>query len=229
MPSARNATGHRSPGRRREGEPRVRRPAGRRVTSNPSRKEDSCPSSSRRPPRRSSCSRGSASSADRAPHRIVSLSPTATESLFAIGAGKQVIAVDDQSDYPAQAPAHQALRLHAERRGDRRLQARPRRRLLRPERARLRARAGSASACSSRTRPRTLAGAYAQIAQLGARHGPRRRGDAARRADEAADRRSWSRRHPTRARADVFHELEPGSLLGHLEARSSAGSTRCSA
>ena len=39
-----------------------------------------------------------------APQRIVSLSPTATESLFAIGAGKQVVAVDDQSDYPKQAP-----------------------------------------------------------------------------------------------------------------------------
>ena len=39
-----------------------------------------------------------------APHRIVSLSPTATESLFAIGAGRQVIAVDDQSDYPKRAP-----------------------------------------------------------------------------------------------------------------------------
>jgi iron complex transport system substrate-binding protein len=38
------------------------------------------------------------------PTRIVSLSPTATETLFAIGAGKQVIAVDDQSDYPKQAP-----------------------------------------------------------------------------------------------------------------------------
>jgi iron complex transport system substrate-binding protein len=38
------------------------------------------------------------------PHRIVSLSPTATETLFAIGAGRQVVAVDDQSDYPAQAP-----------------------------------------------------------------------------------------------------------------------------
>jgi iron complex transport system substrate-binding protein len=38
------------------------------------------------------------------PHRIVSLSPTATEDLFAIGAGKQVIAVDDQSDYPKTAP-----------------------------------------------------------------------------------------------------------------------------
>ncbi len=38
------------------------------------------------------------------PTRIVSLSPTATESLFALGAGPQVIAVDDQSDYPKSAP-----------------------------------------------------------------------------------------------------------------------------
>src|SRR5204862_3126679 len=40
----------------------------------------------------------------RPPQRIVSLSPTATESLFAIGAGSQVVAVDDQSDYPRRAP-----------------------------------------------------------------------------------------------------------------------------
>jgi cobalamin transport system substrate-binding protein len=38
------------------------------------------------------------------PHRIISLSPTATEMLFAIGAGAQVTAVDDQSNYPASAP-----------------------------------------------------------------------------------------------------------------------------
>ena len=38
------------------------------------------------------------------PTRIVSLSPTATEMLFAIGAGPQVVAVDDQSNYPATAP-----------------------------------------------------------------------------------------------------------------------------
>ena len=36
--------------------------------------------------------------------RIVSLSPTATETLFAIGAGNQVVAVDDQSDYPPGVP-----------------------------------------------------------------------------------------------------------------------------
>ena len=38
------------------------------------------------------------------PSRIVSLSPTATETLFAIGAGPQVVAVDDQSDFPKSAP-----------------------------------------------------------------------------------------------------------------------------
>ena len=40
----------------------------------------------------------------KAPKAIISLSPTATEMLFAIGAGKQVLAVDDQSNYPANAP-----------------------------------------------------------------------------------------------------------------------------
>ena len=38
------------------------------------------------------------------PHRIISLSPTVTEDLFAIGAGKQVVAVDNQSNYPKRAP-----------------------------------------------------------------------------------------------------------------------------
>jgi iron complex transport system substrate-binding protein len=38
------------------------------------------------------------------PDAIVSLSPTATEMLYAIGAGSQVKAVDDDSDYPKQAP-----------------------------------------------------------------------------------------------------------------------------
>ena len=38
-----------------------------------------------------------------APSKIVSLSPTGTEMLFAIGAGDQVAAVDDQSNYPPEA------------------------------------------------------------------------------------------------------------------------------
>jgi iron complex transport system substrate-binding protein len=38
------------------------------------------------------------------PARIVSLSPTTTEDLYAVGAGSQVVAVDDDSDYPAGVP-----------------------------------------------------------------------------------------------------------------------------
>jgi iron complex transport system substrate-binding protein len=40
----------------------------------------------------------------RPPRRIVSLSPSETETLFAVGAGEQVIAVDDESDHPAGVP-----------------------------------------------------------------------------------------------------------------------------
>lgn len=38
------------------------------------------------------------------PQRIVSLSPSGTEILYAVGAGDQVVAVDEQSDYPDDAP-----------------------------------------------------------------------------------------------------------------------------
>ncbi|MCP3911238.1 MAG: ABC transporter substrate-binding protein [Actinomycetia bacterium] len=38
------------------------------------------------------------------PERIVSMSATATEMLFALGAGDQVVAVDATSDFPAEAP-----------------------------------------------------------------------------------------------------------------------------
>src|SRR5262245_37150168 len=38
------------------------------------------------------------------PEKIISLSPTATEMLFAVGAGAQVTAVDDNSNYPPEAP-----------------------------------------------------------------------------------------------------------------------------
>jgi iron complex transport system substrate-binding protein len=38
------------------------------------------------------------------PKRIISLSPANTEMLYAVGAGSQVSAVDDQSNYPASAP-----------------------------------------------------------------------------------------------------------------------------
>jgi cobalamin transport system substrate-binding protein len=38
------------------------------------------------------------------PARIVSLDPTSTEDLYAVGAGSQVVAVDQDSDYPAGVP-----------------------------------------------------------------------------------------------------------------------------
>jgi len=46
----------------------------------------------------------SGAAAPEAKQRIVSLSPTATEMLFAIGAGGQVAAVDSNSNYPKEAP-----------------------------------------------------------------------------------------------------------------------------
>ena len=41
---------------------------------------------------------------EKQPENVVSLSPTSTEVLFAVGAGQQVVAVDDQSNYPEKAP-----------------------------------------------------------------------------------------------------------------------------
>lgn len=46
----------------------------------------------------------SAEAASSNPSKIISLSPSATEILYAIGAGSQVIAVDDNSDFPKTAP-----------------------------------------------------------------------------------------------------------------------------
>lgn len=38
------------------------------------------------------------------PQAIISLSPTTTEMLYAVGAGDRVVAVDERSNYPADAP-----------------------------------------------------------------------------------------------------------------------------
>ncbi len=46
---------------------------------------------------------------DTEPERIVSLSPTTTEMLFAVGAGDKVVAVDDNSNYPEEAPLMEGL------------------------------------------------------------------------------------------------------------------------
>jgi len=49
-------------------------------------------------------SQASTAASSTVPTRIVSLSPTATQILFAIGAGKQVVAADADSSLPANAP-----------------------------------------------------------------------------------------------------------------------------
>ncbi len=46
-----------------------------------------------------------AAPAEAGPQRIVSMSPTSTEVLFAIGAGDLVVAADEYSNHPSQAPA----------------------------------------------------------------------------------------------------------------------------
>ena len=46
---------------------------------------------------------GRAVTIDGIPQRMVSVAPTPTEILFAVGAGGQVVGVDDYSDYPAEA------------------------------------------------------------------------------------------------------------------------------
>jgi iron complex transport system substrate-binding protein len=50
------------------------------------------------------CASAASARTSTVPTRIVSLSPTATDDLFAVGAGKQVVAVDSDSTYPKQAP-----------------------------------------------------------------------------------------------------------------------------
>jgi iron complex transport system substrate-binding protein len=50
------------------------------------------------------CGESSSDREEEHPTRIVSLSPSATETLFAVGAGEQVIAVDEESDHPRGVP-----------------------------------------------------------------------------------------------------------------------------
>lgn len=49
--------------------------------------------------------RGKTFTSPTAPKRVVSLAPSATEIVFALGAGASLVAVDDFSDYPAEAKA----------------------------------------------------------------------------------------------------------------------------
>ena len=125
----------------------------------------------RRPPARRSRSRSSPSNGkvtvSKRPTRIVSLSPTATE--IAVRdrrrpAGRRRRRPVRLSEERAE---DGALGLHPERRGDRRLPARPRRHRLRPEGPRRARSSGSASPSLHQDGAKSFKGAYQQIRQLG--------------------------------------------------------------
>src|SRR4051794_8084379 len=141
------------------------------------------------------------------PHRIVSLSPTATESLFAIGADSQVVAVDDQSDYPKRAP-HTKLSGFT-----------PNVEAIagyKPDLVVATFDSGSLVAGLKKLKirvliqptPKDLAGAYAQIRQLGAVTGHRKQAAAvvARMKTRIAN---VVRSAPKRRSLSVYHELTP--------------------
>ncbi len=142
------------------------------------------------------------------PKRIVSLSPTATESLFAIGAGKQVVAVDDQSDYPKRAP-HTKLSGFTPN-----VEAIAQ---YRPDLVVIAYDPGDLQASLSKLHIRvvlqdaakTLAGAYAQIRQLGTITGHRKLADAlvGRMKSRIKQLAAHSRRRG--AGLTYYHELSP--------------------
>ncbi len=140
------------------------------------------------------------------PQRIISLSPTATESLFAIGAGKQVIAVDDQSDYPKSAPRTKlsgytpSVEAIARYRPDLVVIATDVKGLV----ASLRK---LKIPVLQQPAPTTLAGTYAQIRQLGARTGHRRQAD--RLVTRMRSKIAKAVASAPRRALSVYHELTP--------------------
>jgi cobalamin transport system substrate-binding protein len=144
----------------------------------------------------------------RRPTRIVSISPTSTESLFAIGAGRQVIAVDDQSDYPKNAPKTalsgftpnvEAIAAY-----------RPDLVLVAYDPKDLVAALEKLGIPVLFHKPvTTIRGAYQQIRQLGAvtGHGPQAAALVSRMKGQIA--RIVAKRKPTAAGASVYHELDP--------------------
>jgi cobalamin transport system substrate-binding protein len=140
------------------------------------------------------------------PRRIVSLSPTATESLFAIGAGRQVVAVDEQSDYPKRAPRTKLsgytpnVEAIAE---------------YRPDLVVLEFDPGDTAAGLGRlgirvviqSTAKDLAGAYAQIRRLGTVTGHRKRANALVKRMKAQIRKAVA--SAPKRRLSVYHELTP--------------------
>jgi iron complex transport system substrate-binding protein len=140
------------------------------------------------------------------PHRIISLSPTATESLFAIGAGKQVIAVDDQSTYPKQAPRTKLSGYTPN--VEAIAQYRPDLVVISNDVKGLRAGLAKVGIpVLLQPAAATLAGAYAQIKQLGARTG--HAAQASRLVASMQRRIKAAVAAAPRDQLKVFHELSP--------------------
>ena len=207
------------PGRRREGEPRVRRPAARRVDHRtPRGREDSCPGFSSFVlaafARRGRPALGAGTRAVPTAHRLVVA--TATESLFAIGAGPQVIAVDDQSDYPKNAPKTTLsgftpnVEAIAGYKPDLVIVAYDPNNLVSTLR-------GLGIRVLVQDAATTLADAYAQIAALGKVTGHAKRAALRRRDDEEADRGLVAGRHAAGPRPDRLPRARPRPVLGDLE------------
>jgi len=142
------------------------------------------------------------------PSRIVSLSPTATETLFAIGAGGQVVAVDDQSDYPKQAP-HTSLSGYT-----------PNVEAIASYKPDLVVAASDPKDLVSALRtlgipvllqdaPSTIPGAYGQIRQLGAATGHPGRARSLVTRMKAQIGRIVAKRRAGAAGESVYHELDP--------------------
>jgi iron complex transport system substrate-binding protein len=162
---------------------------------------------------------------ERRPNRIVSLSPSATETLFAVGAGSQVVAVDSESDHPADAPRTDlsAYEPNVEAIAGYRPDLvvvpadAPRDALAGLRRLRL--------TVIAQPVPDDLEGAYAQMRDLGAATGHRGAGEElARRVRARVDQAIAAA--PRGAELKVFHELDPdlfsassGTFIGRIYAR----------
>ena len=149
---------------------------------------------------------GAADASAAVPRRIVSLSPTATESLFAIGAGRQVVAVDEQSDYPKRAPR---TKLSGYTPNVEAIAA------YRPDLVVLEYDPGDTAAGLQRlgirvviqSTAKNLTGAYAQIRRLGVVTGHRKRSNALVRRMKAQIKRAVA--SAPKRRLSVYHELTP--------------------
>ena len=144
------------------------------------------------------------------PKKIVSLSPTATESLFAIGAGPQVVAVDDQSNHPAEAPRTDLSGFKPN--AEAIIAKKPDLVVLANDDRRHRGRAvqGRASRSCSNSAATKSGRGYDEIADLGAGH--RQQGQGRRRSPKGRSGRSASSRcRLRRGRSSVYHELDATS------------------